>query len=256
MTRRTLVATGAFAPFAAAAEGAPKQELIDITVFKLRNGADNQRRRATEFLRTYVPVLRRAGAGAVGAFASSIGEDTPYLMLLTSYAGLAELQAASAKTRSDADFEGAAEKWYAGGVPYVRAEASLLKAFDCFPSVVPPKVEGDRRGRVFELRTYESENYNTLRGKISMFGNGEIDIFHSVGMKPVFFGETIYGRNLPKLTYMLAHDSMAAREKAWGAFGQSPEWRKMIADPNHSDAKLVTNISVALLSALPFSDIK
>jgi len=256
MTRRSLVATGAFAPLAAAAGSAPKQAMIEMYVFRLRNDAGNQRRRAAEFLSAYVPALRRAGAGPVGAFSSNIGEGTPYLMLLVSYPGWAELDAVNSKLGADAEARSAVDQWHAGGVPYVRVEGSLLRAFDSFPAVVPPKAEGGARGRIFELRTYESQNYNTLRGKIAMFGNGEIDIFKNVGMQPVFFGETVYGRNMPNLTYMLAHDDMAARDKSWAAFGQHPEWRKMMADPKLSDASLVTNISVALLSALPFSDIR
>ena len=49
--------------------------------------------------------------------------------------------------------------------------------------------------------------------------SGEIAIFRKVGMTPVFFGQTVAGRNLPNLTYMIGYDDLAARERAWKAFG-------------------------------------
>jgi hypothetical protein len=141
-------------------------------------------------------------------------------------------------------------------VPYVRIEASLLRGFDTMPGVVALPTEGRTAGRLFELRTYESNNMESLRRKIGMFDNGEIAIFRKCGIEPVFFGETLFGRNLPNLTYMVAYDDWAGREKAWKAFGGSPEWKELRSKPGLSDAEIVSNISNTLLSPLPFSDIR
>ena len=75
-------------------------------------------------------------------------------------------------------------------------------------------------------------------------------------MTPVFFGETIVGPKMPNLTYMLAFDSLAAREKRWAAFSKDPEWRKMRSQPGVSDAGIVCNISNCILRPLPASDIR
>ena len=75
-------------------------------------------------------------------------------------------------------------------------------------------------------------------------------------MAPVFFGETIAGRNMPNLTYMLAFDDLAAREKAWGAFGSSPDWQKLRSQPGLSDGEIVSNISNVLVTPTPASMIK
>ena len=53
-----------------------------------------------------------------------------------------------------------------------------------------------------------------------MFNEGEIGIFQRLGMSPVFFGQTIIGRNQPNLVYMLAFDDMAHRERAWKGIRQ------------------------------------
>ena len=61
---------------------------------------------------------------------------------------------------------------------------------------------------------------------------------------------------MPNLTYMLGFDSLAAREKAWSAFGQDSEWQKMRSQPGVSDAEVVSNISNLIVSPMEGSDIR
>jgi hypothetical protein len=89
-----------------------------------------------------------------------------------------------------------------------------------------------------------------------MFEDGEIAIFRRIGMSPVFFGQALVGQNLPHLTYMLAFDDLAARERLWRAFGSDPDWQKLRAQPGLSDAEIVSNISSSILRPLPFSLIR
>jgi hypothetical protein len=106
------------------------------------------------------------------------------------------------------------------------------------------------------LRCYESNNATTLARKIKMFESGEIGIFQRLGMRPVFFAETIVGARMPNLVYMLSYDDLASREKLWKAFGADPEWQKMRSAPGNSDAEIVSNISNSLLQPLPFSPVR
>ena len=75
-----------------------------------------------------------------------------------------------------------------------------------------------------------------------MFNEGEAAIFQRLGMAPVFFGETLVGRNLPSLTYMLSFESLAARDKLWGAFGAAPTVGEEISTSNRSNACAVISI--------------
>jgi hypothetical protein len=109
---------------------------------------------------------------------------------------------------------------------------------------------------VFELRVYESNNGLTLMRKVKMFEDGEIAIFRKVGMRPVFFGTTMAGRNQPSLRYMVGFDDLAHREKCWSAFGADPDWKKLRATPGLSDAEVVSNISSQILRPLAFSAIR
>jgi hypothetical protein len=135
-------------------------------------------------------------------------------------------------------------------------ENSLLWAFPSFPAVIPPPARENRPARIFELRKYESPNDKTLARKIKMFGDGEIEAFRRVGMAPVFFGQTIVGTRMPNLTYMVAFDDLAAREKLWSAFSADPGWQKLRVTPGLSDAEIVSNISNAIVRPLPFSPIR
>jgi hypothetical protein len=257
MTRRSLLNSAALAPFAApAADTGAKQSLIAITTFRLRNGNDRQRNRAVGFLKVFLPSFRRAGGGPAGAFSSSVGEGTPYLMMIRNYPGYAEMEAVEARLGKDPEVLKAMESWYSGGLPYVRVENSLFRAFPSMPNVEPPPVEGRTANRLFELRTYESDNLATLGRKVQMFGEGEAAIFRRLSLLPVFFGVSLFAPNIPNLTYMVAHDDVAAREKNWAAFSRDPEWEKLRNKPEYSDPGLVSNISIALLSPLPFSEIR
>jgi hypothetical protein len=232
--------------------------ILQLTKLRLRNSADNQKVRCSDFLgKSFLPAAQRAGIGPVGFFSSMVAPDTPYLLVLTSYASLAAMETAAAKLVADREYTKALEAFDGQpGLNYVRMERSLLRAFDAMPAVQVPPGDANRPGRVFELRTYESNNSTSLKKKIKMFADGEIAIFRKSGLLPVFFGETIVGTNMPNLTYMLAYDDLATREKNWKVFGSSPEWQKLRATPGYADAEIVSNISNVFLSPLPFSPIR
>ena len=260
MTRRKLVTTAGGVALASASASAAESKpmILQLTKLRLRNSPDNQRGRCSEFLgKTFLPAAQRAGIGPVGFFSSLVAPDTPYLLVVAGYASLAALETASAKLMADSEFTKALEAFDAQpGLNYVRMERSLLRAFDAMPSIEVPPGDAARPGRVFELRTYESNSSSSLKRKIKMFADGEIAIFRKSGLLPVFFGETIAGTNMPNLTYMLAYDDLAARDKNWKVFGSSPEWQKLRATPGFADAEIVSNISNVFLSPLPFSPIR
>jgi len=129
----------------------------------------------------------------------------------------------------------------------------LLRSFDGMPAISLPDTTEKRPPRIFELRTYESQSFVTLNTKIGMFNGGEMQIFQRLGMRPVFFGETIIGPRQPNLTYMLSYDDLAARDKLWHDFGSDPEWRKLSGKPELKDSEIVANISNVILRPLTFS---
>ncbi|MBI3679682.1 MAG: NIPSNAP family protein [Acidobacteria bacterium] len=254
--RRSLLAVPAAASIPAAGRS---PVLFELRYFLLRNSPDAQPQRSGDFLRvSYLPALSRAGGKVEGVFGSLIAPDGPFLLVLSSFPGLAAWESALDKLAADRQYQKDLETLDAKpGLSYVRVENSLLRAIPTMPEAELPPVESGKPPRIFELRTYESNSPLTLRRKIAMFEQGgELAVFRRVGLTPVFFGETLVGRRMPNLTYMLAYDSLAAREKAWAAFGADPEWQKLRARPGLSDAEIVSNISNTLLRPLPFSQIR
>jgi hypothetical protein len=251
-------AAGAASLSSAAAQPPSQRAIIDLIFFYLRNNSDNQRRRLTQFLeKTGVPAMRRFGAGPVGVFSSNIAPDGPFILTATSYPSLAAMDQFAAKAAADSDYLKEVEAFdNQSGLSYQRIERMLLRGFPSMPQIEVPPGDAKRPGRLFEIRIYESNNSSTLRRKINMFDQGEIDIFRKVGMAPVFFGETIVGPKMPNLLYMVGYDDLSAREKSWRAFVSHPDWIKMRDTPGWSDAEIVSNISNFLVSPLPFSQIR
>jgi hypothetical protein len=232
--------------------------VYEIRTIHLRNTPDNQRSRLTDFLQhAAVPAFARAGIGPCAYFGSVIAEETPFVLTVASYPSLAAMEQQRAKLAADADYKKALTAYNAQpGLNYERIDSVLGRAFASVPEMILPTDMSGRAARVFELRRYESNNATTLARKIRMFESGEIAIFQRLGMRPVFFAETIVGPRMPNLTYMLSFDDLAAREKCWKAFGSDPEWAKMRVAPGDTDAEIVSNISVSFLQPLPFSPVR
>ncbi|HZT29318.1 MAG TPA: NIPSNAP family protein [Bryobacteraceae bacterium] len=256
MHRRTFLTTVASAGLATPPAAAGPNALLELRYIWMRTGS--QVTRTTEFLEKYLePAARRQGLGPLGFFNAVIAAESPFVLTLTSYPSFEAFGQARDRMHADPEFRKGFEEYNSmSELSYIRMENSLLRAFDGMPRVAVPPARAGRSPRVFELRTYESNNGQAARTKIGMFNQAEIGIFQRLGMLPVFFGETLVGRNLPNLTYMLAFDDLAARERLWRAFGSDPGWQKLRARPEFSDALIVSNISNAILRPLPFSQIR
>ena len=128
-----------------------------------------------------------------------------------------------------------------------------MRAFAGMPRVESPKKTfGDKR--IFELRIYESHSRIKAQKKIDMFNNaGEIQIFRDTGLTPVFFGETLFGRLMPNLTYMLVFNDMADRDKRWEAFRSSERWAAIKDLEEYKDT--VSNITDIILRPAKCSQI-
>lgn len=235
-----------------AAEPPKKNQYYELQYFHMKSGPQGQR--ANDFFgKYYVPAVSKLGMPPVGFFNPVIGEQSPYLLMLVSHPNLESTETLNERLNANAEYRRGFEEYLAGDPPYLRRDVSLLKAFDSMPVLqVPP----DKASHLFEMRTYESNTSLTLQRKIKMFSEGEIGIFKRLGMNPVFFAQTRFGRNVPNLTYMLAYEDLAHRESVWKTFGSDPEWQKLRSVPGYSDAEIVSNISNSILRPTAYSQVK
>jgi hypothetical protein len=193
----------------------------------------------------------------VGVFTVVYGQNSPSLYVLLPHKSIESVMATPEKLLADAEYLKAADAFLntpMGEPAFMRMESTLMRAFDRMPQVVAPPQKQENKGRIFELRIYESHNPAKAKKKIAMFNEGgEIEIFKRAAANPVFFGETIIGPLMPNLHYMLCHDDMAAREVAWKNFSADPEWRKLSADPQYKDT--VSNITDIILKPTNYSQL-
>src|SRR5262249_13917105 len=107
---------------------------------------------------------------------------------------------------------------------------------------------------IYELRIYHSVP-GRLPALFSRFQNQTLRIWEKHGIRQAGFWTTMIGESNQQLTYMLAWDSVAEREKRWGAFVTDPEWIATAAE-TEKDGPLVQNIRNELLMPTAFSSVK
>ena len=107
---------------------------------------------------------------------------------------------------------------------------------------------------IYELRVYHCMP-GRLPALLSRFQNDTLRIWEKHGIRQAGFWTTLIGRSSQEITYMLAWDSMAEREKRWQAFLTDPEWIA-VATETERGGQLVENISCQLLAPTAFSAVK
>src|SRR5579863_5078995 len=205
-----------------------------------------------------IPALTRRGMGPIGAFRLDFGPETPQTYVLIPGPSVEALATLDLDLAKDSEFLKAADAlWSAPATApaFLRAEYSLLAAFEGWPRITPPPAAAGKGKRIFQLRTYESPSYRDHVRKVEMFNNGEFEIFKAAGFNLVFFGDTIVGPRMPSLTYMLSMPDAATMDKNWDAFRDNPDWKKLSSDPKYAFEPIVSNITNLVLSPLPSSQI-
>ncbi len=206
----------------------------------------------------FIPALSRIGIGPVGAFRLDIGPETPAYYVLIPGPSVEAVAEVNLRLAKDEEFLKAAEPFWnapATAPAFLRAENSLLAAFEGWPKVILPAATATKAKRIFQLRTYESPSNGAHVRKVEMFHSGEFEIFKNAGFHPVFFGDTLIGPRMPNLTYMLSFADSAEMEAKWDIFRNDPEWKKLSADKRFSYEAIVRNITNLILSPLESSQI-
>jgi hypothetical protein len=261
MKRREFVAATALAglaPLGRLAAGQNSTEDAARDIYELRTyhlDTAEQRAGLDAFLKdAALPALNRIGIDPVGVFCPEEGFGPVYVLLR--HPSLQSVVTLVARLGEDEQFleQGAAFLDAPASAPaYARMETSLMVAFQNMPHLERPI---DAPGRVFQLRIYESPSVKTGQKKIEMFNDGgEIAIFRSTGLHPVFFGETIIGSKMPNLTYMLSFHSKDELKANWKQFVSSPEWKQLSSKPEYADKAILCGITNILLQPTEYSQL-
>jgi hypothetical protein len=222
------------------------REFYELRIYEMQTG--NRKTVLNDYLsKAAIPAWNRLGIKPVGVFNVVSGANALALYVLIPFQDMPAFLSAPAKLAADADYQKAAAEYLRATIDnpaYVRYESSLLWAFKGVPRLRVPAETAANKPRIFELRVYESHSETAAMKKIEMFDEGgEIALFDRIGLRPVFFGQTLIGRRQPNLVYMTVHQDMAARERVWEQFSNSEDWKKLRATPAFVDTVSATTIS-------------
>ena len=189
----------------------------------------------------FIPVLKKLDIGPVGVFkpqpTDSITPKKTYVLIpfnsLVQF-GLLEDALMADETHNENG------KTYLAAThdnpPYLRIQSILMKAFSEMPKMQTPKLDGPRKDRIYELRSYEAATENLYKKKVDMFNaGGEVVLFEKLGFNAVFYAEVLAGSQMPNLMYMTTHANQEARDSNWKSFVDSPEWNELKVIPKYQN---------------------
>src|ERR1043166_4138473 len=133
----------------------------------------------------------------------------------------------------------------------------FLKCFPLKTSRLSPAITAAQETE--ETMIYELRVYRCLPGRLPVllkrFENVTLKLWEKHGIRPAGFFTTLIGESNQELTYMLAWESLAEREKKWNAFKSDPDWISARAS-SEADGQIIGNIVSQLLVPTAFSSVK
>ena len=106
---------------------------------------------------------------------------------------------------------------------------------------------------------YEMRVYHCVPGKLpnllKRFETYTLKIWEKHGIRQAGFFTTLIGETNQQLVYFVAWDSLAEREKKWGAFMVDQEWLKVRAE-TEKDGQIVAKVINQILAPTAFSSVK
>lgn len=110
---------------------------------------------------------------------------------------------------------------------------------------LPADLESFEKG-VLEVRSYDAPAWHA--GPPSSVS----DVFRRAGMDPIVSAATAAGEHMPRFTYVIPFESLAAREQAWTALDADPEWMAMQRESANKYGAAVTATSKSIYKLAPY----
>ena len=107
---------------------------------------------------------------------------------------------------------------------------------------------------IYELRVYHCIS-GRLPALLKRFDTVTLELWKRHGIRQAGFWTVAIGDSNQDLYYLLQWESLAEREKKWGAFMTDPDWMKARAE-SEADGQIVGNIVSQLLAPTAFSAVK
>jgi len=233
----------------------PSGNFYLLNHYYLRNST--QMPRINEFMeRGLLPALKKVHRGPAIFCEALVAAHMPQFVTILGLSSIADPEILRLKLSEDEAFMTAFRAWEDGPEPPYEHYSQVLVRSTEYSPPIQPLSEPPKTPRLFELRVYHSPTWKQLRALHQRFAGPEIRIFHRVGVHPVLYGETVYGPNMPNLTYLTPFANLAARETAWNAFAADPEWVKVRKESIEANGQISSVMQITLLRATAYSPIR
>jgi NIPSNAP len=107
---------------------------------------------------------------------------------------------------------------------------------------------------IYELRIYRVLP-NRMPALLKRFESATMRLWEKHGIRQAGFWTTVIGESNNDLTYLLAWESLAEREKKWAAFTTDPDWITA-RTASEQDGPIVANIVSSILQPTSFSSVR
>ncbi len=233
------------------------REFYQLKVYSFKS--DIQVKATDKFLKeAYLPGLKKLGINNIGVFKLKPNDrDTiQKTFVLIPFTRINQFIALEDSLSKDEQYLKAGSDYIDASYdepPYDRIESILLKAFSDMPIMQTPTLDGPKKERIYELRSYESSTEQYYKNKVEMFNEGgEVKLFDRLGFNAVFYGEVISGSKMPNLMYMTTFSNQTSRDEHWKAFAESPEWKALTGIDKYKNN--VSHIDISFLYPTDYSD--
>ena len=202
-----------------------------------------------EFANITMRLFEKNGIKNIGYWTEEVGASNR-LDYLVAFENLGERQKAWDSFRQDPEWLQVVKKAQEAGRPVLnRITNTILR-----PTPYSPKEPKGGDGMVYELRIYE-----TLPGHLpalhDRFANVTTRLFEKHGIRNIgYWTEEIGVSN--RLDYIVAYESLGAREKAWESFRQDPEWREAVRRTQEASRPVLNRFLNTILRPTPYSPLR
>ncbi len=239
----------------AAAADNQKTKLYLMESYALRNGTQAARLHSY-FSKSALPALNKIHSGPKIVLEALVARHMPQVVMILGFESFDQMWSLRQKLHQDEELQKAFDAWQTGPEPpFEHQTNALLEAARYSPDVVPLE-SAPKSPRIFELRVYHSPTWQQLGALHERFSGSEIKIFQRTGVRPLFYTSTVIGPDMPNLTYLTPFDDLAAREKAWAAFGADPEWVKVRQESIDQHGQIVSTMQISLFRAASYSPVQ
>ena len=107
---------------------------------------------------------------------------------------------------------------------------------------------------IYEMRVYHAVP-GRLPDLLKRFENHTLKIWEKHGIKQAGFFTTLIGETNQQLVYFLQWESLADRERRWGAFMVDQEWLGVRAE-TEKNGQIVAKVINQILAPTSFSSVK